>query len=135
MDYRHLGRSGLKISPLCLGTMMFGSATDEPTSARIIAKAREAGINFIDTADAYSRGKSEEIVGRAIAERRNEWVVATKVANPMGRDPNRAGLSRRWLLQAADESLQRLGTDHIDSTIFTRKITRRLAEACHFWAT
>ncbi len=114
MDYRHLGRSGLKISPLCLGTMMFGGATDEPTSARIIAKASEAGVNFIDTADAYSGGKSEQIVGRAIAPNRNEWILATKVANPMGKDPNRAGLSRRWVLQAADESLRRLGTDRID---------------------
>jgi aryl-alcohol dehydrogenase-like predicted oxidoreductase len=114
MDYRHLGRSGLKISPLCLGTMMFGGATDEPTSARIIARAREAGVNFIDTADAYSGGKSEQIVGRAIAQNRNDWILATKVANPMGRDPNRAGLSRRWVMQAADESLKRLGTDHID---------------------
>jgi aryl-alcohol dehydrogenase (NADP+) len=114
MDYRHLGRSGLKISPLCLGTMMFGGATDEPTSARIIAKAREAGVNFIDTADAYSGGKSEQIIGRAIAPSRNDWILATKVANPMGRDPNRSGLSRRWVMQAADESLKRLGTDHID---------------------
>jgi aryl-alcohol dehydrogenase-like predicted oxidoreductase len=114
MDYRHLGRSGLKISPLCLGTMMFGGATDEPTSTRIIAKAHEAGVNFIDTADAYSSGRSEQIVGRAIAPTRNEWILATKVANPMGKDPNRAGLSRRWVLQAADESLSRLGTDHID---------------------
>ncbi len=111
MDYRHLGRSGLKISPLCLGTMMFGGATDEPTSARIIARAREAGVNFIDTADAYSNGRSEQIVGRAIAPNRNEWILATKVANPMGKDPNRAGLSRRWVLQAADESLSRLGTE------------------------
>jgi aryl-alcohol dehydrogenase (NADP+) len=114
MDYRHLGRSGLKISPLCLGTMMFGGATDEPTSARIIARASDAGVNFIDTADAYANGRSEQIVGRAIAPHRNEWILATKVANPMGKDPNRAGLSRRWVLQAADESLSRLGTDHID---------------------
>jgi aryl-alcohol dehydrogenase (NADP+) len=114
MDYRHLGRSGLKISPLCLGTMMFGGATDEPTSARIIARASDAGVNFIDTADAYANGRSEQIIGRAIAQRRNEWILATKVANPMGKDPNRAGLSRRWVLQAADESLSRLGTDHID---------------------
>jgi len=114
MDYRHLGRSGLKISPLCLGTMMFGAATDEPTSARIVAKAREAGVNFIDTADAYAGGRSEEIVGRAIAQTRDDWILATKVANPMGKGPNRGGLSRRWIMQAADESLKRLGTDHID---------------------
>ncbi|XUM23178.1 aldo/keto reductase [Bradyrhizobium oligotrophicum S58] len=114
MQYRQLGRSGLKVSPICLGTMMFGGPTDEPTSARIIAKARDAGINFIDTADAYNKGASEEVVGRAIARERDRWIVATKLANPMGDDPNRAGLSRRWVLQAADESLRRLGTGHID---------------------
>jgi len=114
MHYRQLGRSGLKVSPICLGTMMFGGQTDEATSARIIAKAREAGINFIDTADAYNKGVSEQVVGRAIAGTRNGWILATKLANPMGDDPNRAGLSRRWVLEAADESLQRLGIDHID---------------------
>jgi aryl-alcohol dehydrogenase (NADP+) len=114
MHYRQLGRSGLKVSPICLGTMMFGGPTDEPTSARIIAKARDAGINFIDTADAYNKGGSEEVVGRAIAGERHHWVLATKLANPMGEDPNRGGLSRRWVLQAADESLKRLGTDSID---------------------
>jgi aryl-alcohol dehydrogenase (NADP+) len=114
MDMRQLGRSGLKISPLCLGTMMFGGATDEPTSARIIAKAREAGVNFIDTADAYSNGASEEVVGRAIRADRQQWILATKLANPMGKDPNRGGLSRKWVLQAAEESLKRLGTDCID---------------------
>jgi aryl-alcohol dehydrogenase-like predicted oxidoreductase len=114
MQYRQLGRSGLKVSPICLGTMMFGGPTDEATSKRIIAKAHEAGINFIDTADAYSKGASEEVVGRAIGNNRHAWVLATKLANPMGGDPNRVGLSRRWVLQAADESLKRLGTDHID---------------------
>src|SRR5712671_4573925 len=114
MQYRQLGRSGLKISPICLGTMMFGGPTDEATSTRIVAKAREAGVNFIDTADAYSSGNSEQVVGRAISNNRQNWVLATKLANPMGDDPNRGGLSRRWVLQAADESLKRLGTDHID---------------------
>jgi aryl-alcohol dehydrogenase-like predicted oxidoreductase len=114
MQYRQLGRSGLKISPICLGTMMFDGPTDEATSKRIIAKAREAGINFIDTADAYSAGHSEEVVGRAISNNRQGWVLATKLANAMGDDPNRAGLSRRWMLQAAEESLKRLGTDYID---------------------
>jgi aryl-alcohol dehydrogenase (NADP+) len=94
--------------------MMFGGPTDEATSARIIAKAREAGVNFIDTADAYSKGASEEVVGRAISPNRSSWVLATKLANQMGDDPNRGGLSRRWLLQAAEESLKRLGTDYID---------------------
>lgn len=114
MQYRQLGRSGLKVSPICLGTMMFGGPTDEATSKRIITKAHEAGVNFIDTADAYSKGASEEVVGRAIGNNRHAWVLATKLANPMGEDPNRVGLSRRWVLQAADESLKRLGTDHID---------------------
>jgi aryl-alcohol dehydrogenase (NADP+) len=104
----------LKISPICLGTMMFGGATDEPTSARIIDSARGAGINFIDTADAYSNGGAEHVVGRAIKAHRQHWVLATKLANVMGDDPNRAGLSRRWVMQAADDSLRRLGTDHID---------------------
>jgi len=114
MQYRKLGRSGLKVSPICLGTMMFGGPTDEATSTRIVAKAREAGINFIDTADAYNKGASEQVVGRAIANNRPNWVLATKLANRMGDDPNRGGLSRRWVLQAADESLKRLGTDYID---------------------
>jgi aryl-alcohol dehydrogenase-like predicted oxidoreductase len=114
MKFRQLGRSGLKVSPICLGTMMFGGATDEPTSALIIDKARDAGINFVDTADAYSSGGSEQVVGRAIAAHRQHWILATKLANPMGKDPNRAGLSRRWVMQAAEESLRRLGTDVID---------------------
>src|SRR6267142_955531 len=114
MQYRNLGRSGLKVSPICLGTMMFGGPTDEATSTRIVAKAREAGINFIDTADAYSKGNSEQVVGRAISNSRQNWVLATKLANAMGDDPNHGGLSRRWMLQAADESLKRLGTDYID---------------------
>src|SRR3954462_2016664 len=114
MDYRPLGRSGLKISPICLGTMMFGGATDEATSSRIVAKAREAGVNFIDNADAYNGGKSEQVVGRAISNSRQHWILATKLANQSGDDPNRGGLSRRWMLQAAEESLKRLGTDTID---------------------
>lgn len=114
MQYRQLGRSGLKISPICLGSMMFGGPTDEATASRIIAKAREAGINFIDSADAYNGGKSEEVVGRAIANNRTNWILATKLANPIGDDPNHGGLSRRWVLQAADASLKRLGTDFID---------------------
>jgi aryl-alcohol dehydrogenase-like predicted oxidoreductase len=114
MDYRNLGRSGVKVSPLAVGTMTFGAATDEATAGRIVAKAREQGVNFIDTADAYNAGKSEEIVGRAIGNQRNDWVVATKLANPMGEGPNRGGLSRKWVMQAAEDSLRRLGTDYID---------------------
>src|ERR1700738_2798476 len=114
MQYRQLGRSGLKVSPICLGTMMFGGPADEAASSRIVAKAREAGINFIDTADAYNGGNSEQVVGRAISNNRQAFVLATKLANQMSDDPNRGGLSRRWVLQAADESLRRLGTDYID---------------------
>ncbi|MGE5203043.1 MAG: aldo/keto reductase, partial [Acidobacteriota bacterium] len=94
--------------------MMFGGATDEPTSARIVAKARDQGVNFLDTADQYNNGKSEEVVGRAIARERDRWVVATKLANPMGPGPNEVGLSRKWVMQAAEASLKRLGTDYID---------------------
>jgi aryl-alcohol dehydrogenase-like predicted oxidoreductase len=114
MEYRHLGRSGLKVSPLCLGTMTFGAATDEPTATRIVAKAHSAGVNFIDTADVYSNGRSEEIVGRAIRTHRHDWIVATKVCNPMGQGPNDRGLSRRWIMLAAEASLRRLATPFID---------------------
>src|SRR3546814_467038 len=114
MNYRKLGRSGLKVSPLCLGAMNFGGPTDEAASARIIGKARDAGINFIDTADAYNGGRSEEIIGRAVAAERDSWVVATKLANATGKGPNDRGLSRKWTMQAVEHSLRRLGTDHID---------------------
>jgi aryl-alcohol dehydrogenase (NADP+) len=114
MEYRSLGRSGVKVSPLCLGTMMFGGPTDEPTAGRIIGRAREAGVNFIDTADMYTEGRSEEVVGRAIKADRSRWVLATKVGNPMGDGPNGRGLSRQWVMQAAEASLRRLGTDVID---------------------
>ncbi len=114
MEYRNLGRSGLRVSPLCLGTMMFGGPTDEATSARIVARAREAGVNFIDTADVYTGGASEEITGRAIAAHRDEWVLATKVANTVAPGPNGGGLSRKSVLRAIDASLRRLGTDYVD---------------------
>ncbi len=114
MNTRKLGKSGPLVSPICLGTMMFGARTDEAASKRIVARAREAGINFIDTADAYSQGVSEEITGRAIAQDRERWVLATKAGNAMGSDPHQTGLSRKWLLRAIDESLDRLGTDYVD---------------------
>jgi len=114
MKYRNLGRSGLKVSPLCLGAMMFGGATDEATSGRIIARARAQGVNFIDTANAYNEGRSEEVVGRAIAADRDWWVLATKLANPVGEGPNGRGLSRRHQFQAVEASLRRLGADTID---------------------
>jgi aryl-alcohol dehydrogenase-like predicted oxidoreductase len=114
MEYRLLGRSGLRISPICLGTMMFGGRTDAPTSRRIIDKAREAGINFIDTADQYNSGASEEVTGEAIRAHRDEWVLATKLANPMGKARNQRGLSRKWIFEAVEGSLRRLGTSYID---------------------
>lgn len=114
MEYRYLGRSGLKVSQVCLGTMMFGGATDDATSARIIADAHDCGVNFIDTADMYNAGESERVVGRAIAARRDHWVLATKVGNPMGTGPNQRGMSRKWIREAVHGSLDRLGTDFID---------------------
>ncbi len=114
MDYVPLGRSGLKVSPLCLGTMMFGGPTKEADSSSIVGLAREAGLNFIDTADIYNGGRSEEITGRIIGPERSRWVLATKVCNPMGEGPNDRGLSRRWLMLACEGSLRRLETDWID---------------------
>jgi aryl-alcohol dehydrogenase-like predicted oxidoreductase len=114
MEYRKLGRSGLEVSPLCLGTMMFGGPTDEATALRIVAKAREAGVNFIDTADNYNNGNSETITGRAVSNARDAWVLATKLANQVGEGPNRGGLSRKWVMLEAESSLRRLGTDYID---------------------
>jgi len=114
MDYRTLGRSGLKVSPICLGTMMFADRTDAKVAGRIMARAREAGINFIDTADAYSKGASETMVGRLLKADRERWVLATKAGNPMGAAPNMSGLGRKWLLRAIDDSLTRLGTDYVD---------------------
>ena len=118
MEYRGLGRSGLKVSPLCLGTMMFGGATDDATAHRIVARAKHQGVNFIDTADAYSGGKSEQVVGQAIREHRSWGVLATKCANPTGphgsRDPNARGLSRRHVQHAVEASLRRLGVEEID---------------------
>ena len=114
MEYRQLGRCGLQVSPICLGTMMFGDRTDEKEAGRIVAAAREAGVNFVDTADQYAKGESERITGKLIASDRDRWVLATKVANPMGDDPNRRGTGRKWILRAIDESLERLGTDYVD---------------------
>jgi aryl-alcohol dehydrogenase-like predicted oxidoreductase len=114
MMYRNLGRSGLKISPLCLGTMNFGGPTDETVAGRIIDMAREQGVNFIDTADTYNGGRSEEVTGRAIRADRDTWVLATKLSNIMAPGPNGGGLSRKWCLRAVEDSLRRLGTDYID---------------------
>jgi len=117
MNYRTLGHTGTKVSPLCLGAMMFGDwgNHDHDDSIRIIHRALDAGINFIDTADVYSRGESEEIVGKALAGGRREHVVlATKLHGTMGDDPNQFGNSRRWIIKEVENSLRRLGTDWID---------------------
>src|SRR4051812_43263003 len=117
MESRRLGRTGVQVSPLCLGAMMFGAwgNTDHDDSVRIIHRALDAGINFIDTADVYSAGESEEIVAKALAGgRRDHVVLATKVHFPMSDDPNERGNSRRWIVREVDNSLRRLGTDWID---------------------
>jgi aryl-alcohol dehydrogenase-like predicted oxidoreductase len=117
MDYRTLGRTGVKVSPLCLGAMMFGAwgNTNHDECIRIIHRALEAGVNFIDTADVYARGESEEIVGKALAGgRRDNVVLATKVHGTMGDDPNEFGNTRRWITREIDNSLRRLKTDWID---------------------
>jgi aryl-alcohol dehydrogenase-like predicted oxidoreductase len=117
MEHRQLGRTGVSVSKLCLGAMMFGAwgNTDHDDSIRIIHRALDAGINFVDTADAYSQGESEEIVGKALSGgRRDDVVLATKVWFPMAEDPNRRGASRRWIIQEVENSLRRLGTDWID---------------------
>jgi aryl-alcohol dehydrogenase (NADP+) len=115
MEYRRLGQSSVEVSTLCLGAMMFGDRTDEAESRRIVDSARAAGVNFIDTADAYAGGRSEEIVGRTVAAERDWWVVATKVGTRLPpAAPNRGGLGRTWLLRAVQDSLRRLRLDYID---------------------
>ena len=115
MKYHRLGNSGLKVSAICLGAMMFGDQTTAAVAGRIVASAFDAGVNFIDTADAYARGESERIVGRLMAKQRDRWVLATKVSNPtIPGDPNSGGLGRKWMMQAVEASLRRLGTDYID---------------------
>jgi aryl-alcohol dehydrogenase-like predicted oxidoreductase len=116
MELRPLGQTGVKVSPLCLGAMMFGAwgNEDHDDSIRIIHRALDAGINFVDTADVYSRGESEEIVGKALRGRRDNVVLATKVHGKMGDDPNEFGNSRRWIVREVENSLRRLGTDYID---------------------
>ena len=114
MQYTSLGDSGLEVSPLCLGTMMFGDRTDANEARRIVDDAHAEGINFIDTADVYAAGRSEEIVGAAIGGNRRHWVLATKVGDPLTGKPHHGGLSRRWVLTACQDSLSRLKTDYID---------------------
>lgn len=114
IEYRQLGRSGVRVSPLCLGTMMFGGATSEADALGIIAKAKDGGVNFIDTADVYTDGESERITGRAIRQDRDWWVLATKFCNVSQPGPNGYGLSRRYAFIAAEASLKRLGVETID---------------------
>lgn len=116
MEMRALGGAGMRVSRLCLGTMMFGKIgnNDHDGCVRIIHRAIDSGINFIDTADGYSRGESEEIVAKAIIGRRDNLVIATKFYAGMGDDPNMRGASRRWIMRAVEGSLRRLGTDYID---------------------
>jgi aryl-alcohol dehydrogenase-like predicted oxidoreductase len=114
MKYRVLGNSGIKVSEICLGTMMFGGPTDAANAQRIIDHAADNGVNFIDTANVYTEGRSESVIGPAIKTKRDRWVLATKVAQSTGRNITDGGLSRRHIMQAAEASLKRLQTDCID---------------------
>ena len=114
MDYSHLGKTGVSVSRICLGTMMFGGPTDEIHSREIISKAIDAGVNFIDTADMYNAGQSEIVVGKAIADRRDQIVLATKGRQPTGDGPNDRGASRLTLMRALERSLVRLDVDYVD---------------------
>ncbi len=114
MQYCSLGNSGLMVSRICLGTLMFGDRTEEGEADRIVGLAREYGVNFIDTADRYNIGASEEMVGRLIKSDRYNWVLSTKVGNPMSERLNESGLGRKWIFKAVDDSLRRLQTDYVD---------------------
>lgn len=114
MQYRRLGSSNLKVSTLCLGTMMFGQQTPLDEAARIVASAREQGINFIDTADVYNKGQSEKDLGQLLAGQRQHWVLASKLGNPVSTAVNEGHYSRRWLMQETDAMLTRLQTDYLD---------------------
>src|SRR3981081_4701143 len=114
MDTKTLTHTDLEVSRLCLGTMTFGSQTDEPTTLRMVDYFLDSGINFFDTANAYNLGVSEEIVGRALKGRRQRVILASKVRNKMGDSPDQSGLSRAAIVRAIDESLRRLGTDYLD---------------------
>jgi aryl-alcohol dehydrogenase-like predicted oxidoreductase len=114
MKMRVLGRSGLKVSELCVGTMTFGGPTSEAEAQRIADHAADNGVNFIDTANVYEKGRSEEVTGKIIKAKRDHWILASKLAQPTGPGPNDRGLSRRHMIAAVDASLKRLGLDHID---------------------
>ena len=122
MQYRRLGKSNLKVSALCLGTMMFADQTERAEAQSIVAHAREHGVNYIDTADVYSVGAAEQMVGELLKGQRDEWVLATKLGNPMSRRINERHFSRSWMLRALDASLQRLQTDHVDILYLHRDV-------------
>ena len=114
MQYRHLGKSNLQVSALCLGAMMFGDQTDNAEAATIVADARAQGVNFIDTADVYTKGASETMLGELLKGQRHDWVLATKLGNKMSERVNESHYSRSWMLREVDASLSRLQTDHVD---------------------
>jgi len=114
MRYQRLGNSNLDVSVLCLGTLMFGDRTDDAEAQRIVSDARDQGVNFVDTADAYKNGESERMLGRCLSADRDHWILATKVGRSMGSYPNQGGYSRSWILRAVEDSLKRLATDYID---------------------
>lgn len=114
MKYHRLGRSNLRVSPLCLGTMMFGEQTPFDEAAAIVASARDHGLNFIDTADVYNGGRSEETLARLLDGQRHDWVLASKIGNAVGKGANLAHYSRKWMIQGVEQSLARLGTDYMD---------------------
>jgi aryl-alcohol dehydrogenase-like predicted oxidoreductase len=122
MQYRNLGKSNLKVSTLCLGAMMFGDQTAQDEAGRIVADARANGVNFIDTADVYTKGASEQMVGSLLRDQRHDWVLASKLGNPMSARVNEGGYSRSWMLREVDASLGRLQTDYIDICYMHRDI-------------
>lgn len=130
MEYKTLGRAGVKVSPLCLGTMMFGGPTNEKDSIRIIHRALDAGINFMDTANVYNDGESERVIGKAVRSNREKWIIATKVHGSMGDDVNQSGSHRVNIMSAVEASLKRLGTDYIDVYYLHRwDASTRIAES------
>ena len=130
MHYRNLGKSNLTVSTLCLGAMMFGDQTDQAEAASIVAHAHANGVNFIDTADVYTRGASEEMVGALIRGQRADWVLATKLGNKMSERPNEGHYARSWMLREVEASLRRLQTDHIDIYYLHRDYDGMSMEEC-----
>ena len=122
MQYRTLGKSNLQVSALCLGTMMFGDQTGQDEAAAIVADARAHGVNYIDTADVYTKGASETMLGNLLKGQRHDWVLATKLGNKMSDRVNEGHYSRSWMLRALDNSLQRLQTDHVDILYMHRDV-------------